>query len=347
MNSTIMWKEIFEQADAIPNVIQQNRRTVAALAGKVKEAGVSQIVFVARGTSDHAATFGKYLLEISTGIPVGLSAASVCTIYGSQLCYQGALVIGVSQSGAGVDVCEVLKSAKKGGAITAAITNDDSSIIAKAADYHLHCACGEEISVAATKTFVSQLLLVTMLAAALSGKPELEAVLPEIEKASRYVLSLSQQVEQLALRYRFMSECFVLSRGLGYPIALETGLKIQETCYVKAKAYSVADFKHGPFAMVDSNTPVYLIGVDRRVNGDIAATLDRLNEVGADSLVVTNDKGIYEKATVGVLLPEWCDGITGCFAAAAIAQMFASTLSLLKGNNPDAPRGLKKVTITR
>ena len=114
MNNTIMWKEIFEQADIVPRAIARNQETVQSLAKAVKENNIRQIIFVARGTSDHAATFGKYLLEIHAGIPVGLSAASVCTVYGSQLCYKGALVIGISQSGAGVDVCEVLKSAKQG-----------------------------------------------------------------------------------------------------------------------------------------------------------------------------------------------------------------------------------------
>lgn len=344
MNNTIMWKEIMEQADAIPYCLSINQEKIAAIAQAVATNRPSQIIYVARGTSDHAATFGKYLMEIECGIPVGLSACSVLTAYQGKIQYQNAMVVAISQSGAGRDVFEVLHAAKEAGALTVAITNEEDSIIAREAAYHLFCGCGEEISVAATKTFIMQLLLVTQLTAAVARKP---ALLDNIERSARAILARSEEVAALAPRYRFMGECFVLSRGLGYPLAMETALKIQETCYVKAKAYSVADFQHGPFAMVEQNTPVFLIAVDRHTDGDVEATLDRLNSVGADTFVVTNKQAILDKATVGVLLPDWCEGIPGCFAAAAVAQMFASTLALAKGNNPDAPRGLAKVTITR
>lgn len=344
MNNTIMWKEIFESADAVKVCLAENEKTVAAAAAAFAAMKPTQIIFAARGTSDHASTYGKYLIETTMGMPVGLSACSVITAYGATVNYAGTCVIGVSQSGEGQDVYEVLAAAKKSGALTISITNEPDSKIAKVADYHLYCACGKEISVAATKTFIMQLLLVTQLTAALANKPEL---LDGIECAVKDTLARSAEVEALAYRYRFMNECFVLSRGLGYPLALETALKIQETCYVRAKAYPVSDFQHGPFAMVEANTACFLIAVDKHTDGDVEHTIDRLNGVGADIYLVTNKPELFAKAKTGVLLPDWCEGIPGLFAAALCAQMFASTLSLAKGNNPDAPRGLAKVTITR
>ena len=344
MNNTIMWKEIFESGDAVKVCLDKNAAVVRSAVESFKARKPAQIIFAARGTSDHASTYGKYLIETTTGIPVGLAACSVVTLYGAKVDYSNACVIGVSQSGEGQDVYEVLAAAKASGALTISITNEPESKIAKIADYHLYCACGKEISVAATKTFIMQLLLVTQFTAELSGKPEL---LDNIERAVRETLGRADEVAALSTRYRFMNECFVLARGLGYPLALETALKIQETCYVRARAYPVSDFQHGPFAMVENNTAVFMIAVDKATDADVEHTINRLNDVGADIYLVTNKPELFRKAATGVLLPDWCEGIPGLFAAAVCAQVFASNLSLAKGNNPDAPRGLAKVTVTR
>lgn len=348
MNNTTMWKEIFEQPRAISDCLASNKAIIDDLAKKFKEFKPSSVIIAARGTSDHVATYAKYLFEIYCHIPVSLAAPSVMTLYNAQVDMSRCLVIGISQSGAAADALEVLECAAKEGALTVSITNNTESKMAKAAQYHLFCNAGLEKSVAATKTFGTQLCLITMLIAAISGNAAVTAALDKIRPAVESALAMSGEIEEIAKRYRFMRECFVLSRGIIYPIGMETALKIQETCYIRAKAYAVSDFQHGPFAMVDNEIPVILLAVDEHSDKDVRDILVRLKEErSADTLIISNKADLVAQSSNGLKIPDWCEGIPGAFAAAVLAQMFACTLAVSKGNNPDAPRGLKKVTVTR
>src|SRR3954470_3793221 len=252
-----MLQEIAEQPAALEKTMREEQAKVARLGKFLKEKDIDLIVLVARGSSDNAALFGRYLLEISTGIPVSLSAPSVHTIYHAKLNLKRALVIGVSQSGEGEDINRVLENARACGAFTIGITNEASSSMVKLVDETLLMHGGHEQSVAATKTFTGQMMLFYMMAAALAGR---RASL-EFERIPELVARALEQrpaITELVQRYVFMENCVVVGRGLAYANAYELALKLMETCYVVAERFSSADFLHGPLAMVERHFPVIL-----------------------------------------------------------------------------------------
>ena len=229
---SLMLREIAEQPAALERTIQAERAKISRLGNFLHSREIDLIVLVARGSSDNAALFGRYLLEITTGIPVSLSAPSVHTIYGAKLNLRRALVVGVSQSGEGEDINQVLENARRGGALTVGITNEPSSSMVNFVDETLLMHGGREQSVAATKTFTGQMMLFYMLAAELAETAPAWSydVIPNF--AAR---ALEQQpaILELAQRYVFMENCVVVGRGMNYGNSYELALKLMETCYVE------------------------------------------------------------------------------------------------------------------
>lgn len=345
---TKMLSEIKEQPEVLGKLEEINRNTLRALTDELKAKNIKRVLFAARGTSYHACVYGQYLLAIRQGIAAAQAMPSCITLYGSSLLTECDLVIGVSQSGKAADALAVLEDAQKHGAVTAAITNDPESPMAKFAGYHLYCGAGEEISVAATKTFTAQMGLLLLLCAYWNGdEPLLRdfAALPRA--ASETLAACASGIDGLTLRYRYMEQGFVISRGLTYPIALEAALKTQETCYVKMKGYSAADFYHGPLAQVDSETPVIIFAPRGNAQKDNLELAGRIREIGAQPLVVTDEKTLAEKDPLTFLLPDTGSQFTSPFVFALFAQCFAQSLCTRKGLDPDRPRNLKKVTITK
>src|SRR5215216_3776208 len=248
---SLMLEEIAEQPAALERTIAEERVKIAKLGNLLKARDIHLIVLVARGSSDNAALFGRYLLEITTGIPVSLAAPAVHTLYRTKLRLDGALVVGISQSGEGADVNLVLENARRCGATTLAITNEADSAMAGIADETFLIHAGRERSVAATKTYTGQLMIFHLLACALSGSKQFAEIerLPELAAAS---VSLRPQVERIVERYAFMDHAVVVGRGLNYANAYEFAIKLMETCYVVAERFSSADFLHGPIAMIES-----------------------------------------------------------------------------------------------
>lgn len=347
MKKTIMWKEINEQKTAIPNCISKNKEILKQISKNFNEKKPTSIIIAARGTSDHVAHFAKYLFETHCGIPVSLAAPSITTLYQAKINFSNSLVIGISQSGSAQDVLEVLQSAKSQGAITIGITNTEDSVVAKESQYHLFCNAGKENSVAATKTFLTQLYLATALVKEISGSKQLDIAINNLDNTIETALSLCQSAIEASQTFRFSNEIFVLARGFGYPISMECALKIQETTYTRARCYSVSDFHHGPFAMVSSEIPIILLSLDKRVEKDSLEMIEKLKNENAFILSITTSKKVSDLSDKSILLPEDMDEISACFASAIIGQTFACSLAILKSNNPDSPRGLKKVTITR
>src|SRR5260370_37865418 len=217
---SLMLQEIAEQPAALRKTIAEERAKVARLGTSLKQRDIDLIVLVARGSSDNAALFGRYLLEITTGIPVSLSAPSVHTIYGAKLKLDHALVVGVSQSGEGEDINRVLKNARASGAYTVGITNEPNSSMSSLVDETLLMHGGRERSVAATKTFSGQMLLFYMLAEELAtAKPSYsyELIPGFVERA----LEQKPAILDLVQRYVFMQICLVVGRGLAYATAHE------------------------------------------------------------------------------------------------------------------------------
>jgi glucosamine--fructose-6-phosphate aminotransferase (isomerizing) len=344
---TLMWQEIMQQPKVIGNCFSLNSRTIGEIAAQLKEKTVRNVIIAARGTSDHAGVYGKYIIEIKKGIPVSLAAPSVFTIYSKNVSMSDSLVIAISQSGRAADALEVIRSARQQGAVTVAITNFEDSPLAKEAEFHLFCGAGEEKSVAATKTFMSQIYLLAQLVAAWSEDEGFKKELTEVPSLLEKTLESAEEIRNIVSYYRFMNECFVLARGTNYAIALEASLKIQETCYVRARGYATSDFHHGPFAMIGENMPVIVYAPKGESLKDNKEMLEKLKKAGADILVVSNDPEALAMGNRSIRIADNVSDFISPFINGMVAQIFACNLSVLKGLNPDAPRGLSKVTYTR
>ncbi|HCA58442.1 MAG TPA: glutamine--fructose-6-phosphate aminotransferase [Blastocatellia bacterium] len=340
---SIMIEEIFEQPQVLEQTLKEEMPKAEALGRRLKERDIDLIVLVARGSSDNAALFGRYLLEVTTGIPVSLSAPSVFTLYDAKLDLSRALVVGVSQSGEGTDINLVLEKAKASGAFTLAVTNEAGSTMASLADETLLIRAGRERSVAATKTYTGQMLLFYLLAECLGGRQLGIEAIPELTFKS---LETAETIRGYVERYAFMEQCVVVGRGLNYGNAYELALKLMETCYVVAERFSSADFFHGPLAIVERRFPVLMFAPEGAVTQGNVDLLERLGELRADSLSITNSPRIAELSSRAVMLDESIDEFLSPIPFVVPGQLFAAYLSAAKGLDADAPRSLKKVTQT-
>lgn len=338
-----MLQEISEQPVVLEKTIRGEKSKLDKLGTILRGKDIDLIVLVARGSSDNASLFGRYLLEITTGIPVSLSAPSVFTLYKAKLNLKRALVIGVSQSGEGTDINTVLENAKNSGAFTLGITNEPDSTLASIADETLLIHAGREKSVAATKTYTGQMLHFYLLASLLADeKIEFEKIPDFADKA----LQLRNDIEKLVERYLFMENCVIVGRGLNYGNAYELALKLMETCYVVAERFSSADFFHGPLAVVERRFPVIMFapkGITKQSSIDL---LKQLRDLHADSFSITNDREIASLSSLSISLPEQLDEFLSPIPFIIPAQIFAALLAEAKGINPDSPRSLSKVTKT-
>lgn len=342
---SLMLEEIAEQPAALERTIAEERVKIARLGESLKQRDTDLIVLVARGTSDNAALFGRYLLEITTGIPVSLSAPSVHTLYGGKLNLKRALVIGVSQSGEGEDINRVLENARSCGAVTVGMTNEPKSEMVQLVDETLLMHGGKERSVAATKTFTGQMMLFYMLAAALA-KDGFEIDYDKIPEFSSRALEQKPALVELVQRYVFMENCVVVGRGLAYANAYEFALKLMETCYVVAERFSSADFLHGPVAMIERHFPVILFAPPGVMLEGTKDLIRRLRELRADTLVITGDIETATMCSRSIIMPRDIDEFLAPIPYIIPAQLFAALLAEAKGLNPDQPRSLSKVTRT-
>ena len=340
-----MLQEIAEQPAALARTIEAERVKIARLGKFLNQRGINLIVLVARGSSDNAALFGRYLLEIKTGIPVSLSAPSVHTLYKSKLKLDRALVIGVSQSGEGEDINRVLENARAGGAYTVGITNEPASSMTQLVDETLVMHGGRERSIAATKTFTGQMMLFYMLASELSDDPASLSYDAIPEFATR-ALEQKPAILELVQRYVFMENCVVVGRGLAYANAYELALKLMETCYVVAERFSSADFLHGPVAMVERHFPVILFAPPGVMLEGVKDLIGRLKELHADTLCITADLDAARACSRAIIMPRETDEFLAPIPYIIPGQLFAALLAEAKGLDPDAPRSLSKVTRT-
>ncbi len=341
----MMLREIREQPQALERLLSGELDRVAALAEAARAGGVSFLFLAARGTSDHAAVYAKYLCEILAGLPVALAAPSVFTLYGGNVRLQHALVLGISQSGKAADAIQVLKSARGAGHLTGCITNDRDSPMAAAAEHPLYCHAGLEQSLPATKTYTTSLALVYALAAGLAGRPELLDDLRRVPELVAFALALEPRIAERAERYRYMEECVVLARGINQCSALETSLKLSETSYLRAHPFSAADFLHGPIAVVEEGYPCLLFAPSGRGFDAMAELAGELDQRGAELLVLSDREDLLARAETPLPMPAAPELLTP-LVGIVVAQLFAYHLARVKGRDPDRPRGLKKVTHT-
>src|SRR5580698_8322601 len=349
-----MLDEILEQPVALERTLRGGLRSAAGLRRVVEKRRPKLICIVARGTSDNAAQFARYLLEIATGIPVSLAAPSIFTLYGARVNLSGALAVAISQSGESTDTNLVLERAREQGALTVGITNEPRSALARLAEHVLLVRAGRERSVAATKTYTGQLMMCYLLAHALGAKIRIDD-LRRVPEWTASALTLETQIAQLTERYRFMERAIVVGRGLNYANAFEFALKMMETCYVPADSFSAADFLHGPIAMIERSFPVFLFAPPGVTWPGMRDMLDRLHALKAETLVITeaaNRDALADKARSIIVpskLAQRGAQPTDLFTPIPYivpAQILSAYLAVEKGLDPDRPRTLTKVTRT-
>src|SRR5713101_1931464 len=282
-----MLEEIRQQPAVLARTLSAEIRHIEKFKRAIAARRPKLIVLAARGTSDNAAQFGRYLLEITTGIPVSLAAPSIYTLYHARVDFRDALVVAISQSGESTDTNLVLSHARKQGAMTMGITNEAHSTLAKLAEHVFLVRAGREKSVAATKTYTGQVLMLYLLAYALGGKirPDDLARLPE---RARLALELEPEINALSERYRFVDHAVVMGRGLNYANTFEFALKLMESCYVVAERFSSADFLHGPIALVEANFPVFVFAPSGVTWPGIREAIEKLKPLKAETVIITD-----------------------------------------------------------
>ncbi len=341
-------KEIREQPQALASVLPNNMETIEAIVKEAKDAGVASVYFAARGTSDHACVYAQYLFAILAGIPCTLGTPSVFTKYGAKVNLKNVLVVGVSQSGKAEDVLAVLESANADGAITVAVTNNTESPMAKTAKYHLFCGCGYEASIAATKTFTTQMMLLAGLAGKFAGDDKFMDALAAVPAAvESFMNDTVPAIEALAEKYQNIPGAVILGRGISYPIALEGALKMLETNKLKMKGYPTSDFHHGPIAQLKKDDVVFVLSPKGACSGDSHDIIEKLLKEQADVLVVTNDESEVLPGTNGILVPDTGCELTSPFVNVLVFQMLACKMTIIRGIDPDKAGTINKITITK
>jgi glucosamine--fructose-6-phosphate aminotransferase (isomerizing) len=339
--------EILEQPEAARRQLRSSVGAIEGLAERLRDRPVASVVIAARGTSDHAAIYAQYVLGVRNGLSAGLATPSVVSLYSADPKVRDALVIGISQSGASPDIVGVVEAARGQGAPTLAITNDPTSALASAAEFVIELAAGPERAVAATKTYTTSLIAIARLSAALAGErgttPDLEAIPDRIAEA----LTVEKEVEAIARELASMDRTIVVGRGFEYATAREWALKLKELAYVFADPYSAADFLHGPIALVQPGIPVLVLAPQGAPAEDQKKLLRDLRDRGIDTVVVSDVEDTRSLGRWAIAIPagvpEWLRPIVSIVPA----QLFAYHLTVAKGLDPEAPRGLSKVTRTR
>lgn len=337
--------EIFEQPSVIKALLKDKSDKIEKIADEIQ---IPPSIFIAaRGTSDNAARYAKYVFGALNQIPVALAAPSLFSVYNKPPNLTGQLVIGISQSGESPDLISVIQEANFQGCQTLVITNHVNSPLASIADYVIDIQAGPELAIAATKTYTAQLTAIAMLSAAWKKNSEFWDEIKLVPDQITEVLQLESQLQIFSSRYRYMDQCVVLGRGFNYATAFEWSLKLKELSYVVAQPYSSADFQHGPIALVSHGFPVLAIAPKGGVFPDMDKIIRKVKvDHRADLLLISDDKELLSLADCPVPLieniPEWTSPIIGIIPA----QLFCYHLTLVKGMNPDAPRGLSKVTLT-
>lgn len=337
--------EMAEQPLVVSSLLATSAPQVLALAGGIRALKPRAVVLAARGSSDHAATFGRYLLETQNGLLTSLAAPSTRTLYGKGPDLSGCVLIAISQSGRGEDVLEMVRAANAQHAPTIAIVNDEESPLAQEAEHVLALGAGPEVSVPATKTVTAQMTMLAMLSEALNDRgPEALALLPdaiaEALQAREQARALVQQFQPQALA--------VIGRGYAFPVALELALKLKETSGTFAEAFSAADYLHGPVRLLGEAQSALIIDAGGHTHGPAEQMREQVKKRGAKAAMIRvgGSPGSESEPSLTIRadgIPE----IATPIAAVVLGQLYAVERALALGLDPAQPPGLTKVTSTR
>ena len=334
----LMAGEMAEQPDVLARLVDRAAEVRASVAGVVPD-DLAACVIVARGSSDHAALLGQYLLQVATGRPVALASPSLHTLYRVPVDYRGVLVVGGSQSGATSEIVDVVSDLGAAGARTVAITNDPSSPLASAAGCVIDLGAGPELAVPATKTVTATLLAFVLVAEGLSGRSLVSASdLADLPGHIADVLADEAPVARVAAGLLDTDQLVSVARGYLLAAARETALKLRETSGTLAEGWSAADLRHGPVAAIDARVPVLSL----RAAGPAAADTERLEaELVARGATVLR---VNDGAEADLPLPPGVPEALANIGAVVRGQHLARLVSLGRGIDPDQPLGLNKVT---
>jgi glucosamine--fructose-6-phosphate aminotransferase (isomerizing) len=341
---TQMAREIAEQPETV-------RRTLDALLPqrpRLRELATGRrVLFVARGSSDNAAVYGRYLLETHSGVGAGLASPSVATHYRSALDLSDVLVVSVSQSGATAEIVETTEWARANGARTVAVTNVEGSALADASDLALVTQAGPEVAVPATKTYLAQLVAMAVLGTALAPDPEaLDAGLDRVADEVDRLVAAADRGDRAVRTLMDAQHVVVAGRGLCMGTALETALKLEETCLRPVRGYSYADLRHGPISVVSSGVTAVLVAAQ---DGPLVEPMVELNRDlaarGATTIGVGGDRAFAETCSVHVPGPDLPEPLAP-LGLIVPCQLVVERLARAMGLDPDNPRGLAKVTQT-
>lgn len=342
-----MLKEIKQQIEVIPLSVEKNLNMAKRICEKIKKYNIRFIEFLARGSSDNACMFGRYFLAYLHGIPTGLLAPSLFSLYKSKKPnLNNIMIFGVSQSGETPEILEVLQKAKKYGAYTVGITNNINSTMSKIVDDVLFLHAGEEKAVPATKTYTAQLAVFYLLGFTLNDDTRmLKKFLTSVPKYIKKILDMEEQIEDIAKLYRFANDMIVLGRGLNFSTALEHALKLKETCYIKAEAFSSSDFLHGPIAMVREDLPIIIYAAKDPTFLHVYKVAKRLKEeFNTELLSITTEKKLAEISRNIIKIPSDLDPLFSPIVFIVAGQLLCYYIAKYRNINPDSPRGLRKVT---
>jgi len=327
---TVMSREMAEQPAVLARLSARAASDMAAVRGLTPGA-LAGVTFIARGSSDNAAVYGRYLAELETGRPAGLAAPSLYTRYRAEVDWGGYVAVALSQSGETPEIVTTCAAVRAAGATVIGITNEPGSLLAEVSDLVLSTDAGPERAVPATKTMTAQMLLVATVTAALGGRDS-TAGFAGLPAAVESILADPEAAGQLAAGWRDIDRLIVTGRGLAYATALEIALKIKETTGILAEGISAADLRHGPIATAFAGAPVLLIDAGGPAAADTRELAGRLRDRGAQATILP----------LPATLPEPAQAI----AAVVRGQQLARALAIAKGIDPDSPAGLTKVTPT-
>jgi len=354
---TRMRREIGQIPGVVARILASAPHDLREVAAAVRRARPRFAVIAARGTSDHAANYAQYLMEIQLGLPTGLAKPSITTIYERPLRWRGGLLLAISQSGQSPDIVAVVTAARAAGALTVAITNHPDSPLGEAAEHVLACHAGRELAVPATKTYVAQLVVVATLVEAVRPSTALAQGLAGLPGTLRTTLRTTDRWlagdddpkrspgPAAVAAFARANRALVVSRGFNLATALELALKFKETCGLFAEAYSTADFAHGPVVLAQPRVPVLAIRPDGPMGGLVDETLQQTGARGGLPVVIGGVEavGVDGALALPFELPEALTPIV----YAVPGQLLVEATARRRGISPDAPPGLGKVTRTR
>jgi glucosamine--fructose-6-phosphate aminotransferase (isomerizing) len=332
-----VFSDIHEQAGIVARMaadVSSWRNAIQA----AKTSGCRFVIFAARGASHNAALYGKYLAATRAGLPAGLAIPSAATLYGAKIDLRSCLVIGISQSGHTPDVLDYVGEARQRGAFTVAVTDDEASPIAGAADVVVPTHAGAEENHTATKTYTSHVAALALFWAAWSGDDKLIAALrDDVPAAMESVAELEAKIKRIAPRYRSREHLVTVARGYNYGTAMETALQLRETCHLFAAAYSGADLMHGQIAGIESGLPAIAFVLPGKAHGYMTDVVRQLKRRGLDLLVVGPRGAATELATVAIELPVEVPEPVSPLVSILPAQLLAYHLCKYMGLDPDHP----------